>query len=193
MDYPQQEEIQQNLVTNSDANSQNNLLNQQQPNQQLNYPNTVQTDKPGFVPTDNVQQPQLNMAPAPQQPIMVQQQPIMVQQQPIMVQQQPIIGQPVAYVQPVVASNQVNPNPVIVRNPQDFKCTPIVCTCPNCKNTVTTIVTTNFNVANCCCCFLTNILFWILFQCLRDKDISCNDATHICPHCQYVIFNYSAC
>ena len=186
MDYPQQEEIQQNLVTNSDANSQNNLLNQQQPNQQLNYPNTVQTDKPGFVPTDNVQQPQLNMAPAPQQPIMVQ-------QQPIMVQQQPIIGQPVAYIQPVVASNQVNPNPVIVRNPQDFKCTPIVCTCPNCKNTVTTIVTTNFNVANCLCCFLTSLLCWLLFQCLRDKDISCNDATHICPHCQYVIFNYSAC
>ena len=67
MDYPQQEEIQQNLITN---NSQNNLLNQQQqPNQQINYPNTVQTDKPGFVPTDNVQQPQLNMDYPEQQEI----------------------------------------------------------------------------------------------------------------------------
>ena len=180
-EYPQQPipENQQNLITNSDLSSQNNLLNQQQLNQQLNYPNTVQTDKPGFVPTNNVPQPQLNMAPAPQQPIMVQ--------------QQPIIGQPVAYIQPVVATNQVIPNSVIVRNPQDFKCTPIVCTCPNCKNVVTTIVTTYFNVANCCCCFWGGLLCWFLFQCLREKDISCNDATHICPHCQYVIFNYSAC
>lgn len=30
MDYPEQQEIQQNLITNSDINSQNNLLNQQQ-------------------------------------------------------------------------------------------------------------------------------------------------------------------
>ena len=177
MDYPQQSDNQQQLITNSDLNSQNNLLNQDQNNQQLT--NNYQTDKPGFVSTDYPPQPQLNMSPAPQQPIMVQ--------------QQPIIGQPVAYIQPVVASNQVNPNPVIVRNPQDFKCTPIVCTCPNCKNTVTTIVTINFNVANCLCCLCTSLLCWILFQCLRDKDISCNDATHICPHCQYVIFNYSAC
>ena len=191
MDSPQQSDNQQQLITNSDLNSQNNLLNQDQNNQQLT--NNYQTDKPGFVSTDNPPQPQLNMAPAPQQPFIGQPPQQQFMGQPPLGQAQPVIGQPVAYIQPVVASNQVVPNSVIVRNPQDFKCSPIVCTCPNCKNVVTTMVTTNFNFANCLCCFWCGLLCWFLFQCLRDKDISCNDATHICPHCQYVIFNYSAC
>lgn len=166
MSYPSQYDNQQQFITNTDS-SQNNLSNQQL-NQQLISSNEVQTDKPGF---QNVPQPQTNMAPAPQQPI----------------------AQPVAYIQPVIASNQVIPNTMIIRNPQDFKTIPIVCTCPNCKNTVTTIVTTNFNALNCLCCFCTSLLCWILFQCMRDKEISCNDAIHVCPHCQYVIQNYSAC
>jgi len=167
MNIPPQIDNQQPFITNTDS-SQNNLLNQQQLNQQFTSQTGIPTDKPGI---PNAPQPQLNMAPAPQQPI----------------------AQPVAYIQPIVASNQVNPNAMILRNPQDFKCVPIVCTCPNCKNTVTTIVTTNFNAANCLCCLCTSLLCWILFQCMRDKEISCNDATHICPHCQYVIQNYSAC
>ena len=166
MSYPPQNENQQQFITNSDL-SQNNSSNQQL-NQQLITPNDVQTNKPGF---QNVPQPILNMAPAPQLPI----------------------AQPIAYIQPVVASNQVIPNTIIIRNPQDFKISPIVCTCPNCRNTVTTIVSTNFNVLNCLCCFCTTLVCWIVFQCIRDKEISCDDATHICPHCQYVIFNYSAC
>ena len=171
---------QQPLITNSDF--QNNLLNQQQLNQPFISQNNFQTDKPGFNANpqlENIPQPQLNMAPAPQQPIMIP--------------QQPIIGQPVQYIQPVVATNQVNPTMVLVRNPQDFRCTPIVCVCPNCKNTVTTIVTTNFNWLNCLCCFWSGLFFWIIFQIVRNKDISCNDAIHVCPHCQYVIFNYNAC
>jgi len=165
MDYPNNiPDNQQPLVTNTDLNSQNNLLNQPLVSQ-----NNVQTYNP---PLQNIPQPQSNMAPAPQQPNMYQ---------------------PVSYVQPVVATNQVNPTMVLVRNPQDFRCTPIVCVCPNCKNTVTTIVTTNFNWLNCLCCFWSGLFFWIIFQIVRNKDISCNDAIHVCPHCQYVIFNYNAC
>ncbi len=94
--------------------------------------------------------------------------------------------QPVAYIQPVVASNQVVPNTLIFTNPQYFKCTQVICTCPNYKNTVTTIVTTNFNFLNCLYCYWTGLVCWILFQCLRDKEISCDDTTHVCPHCQYI-------
>ena len=165
MDYPNNiPDNQQPLVTNTDLNSQNNLLNQPLVSQ-----NNVQTYNP---PLQNIPQPQSNMAPAPQQPNMYQ---------------------PVSYVQPVVTSNQVIPNSVIITNPQNFKCVPVVCTCPNCKNTVTTIVTTNFNCLNCLCCLFFDLFLWIIFQIARNKDISCNDATHVCPHCQFVIFNYSAC
>ena len=172
MDIPNNQ--QQPLISNSDLNNQNNLLNQQQLNQPYISQNNFQTDnaqtyKPQL---ENVPQPQLNMAPAPQQPIMTQ---------------------PVQYIQPIVATNQVNPNVVLIRNPQDFRCSPIVCICPNCKNTVTTIVTTNFNCLNCLCCLWFDLVLWIIFQLIRNKDVSCNDATHVCPHCQFVIFNYSAC
>ena len=102
------------------------------------------------------------------------------------------------YVQPQIPiipiNNQVIPvQQQIILNPQNFKTTPVFCTCPNCKNNVTTRVEVNLNVANCCCCFWFSCFWWAIFQLVRNKEVNCNDAIHFCPVCNFKIQEYSAC
>ena len=159
------------LITNTDSNSQDNLYEQQQ------IPIIPQNNQP-VVQTGTTNQQ--NNLPSPVGPYV---------QPPV-----PVVQPPVAVVQPIIpVNNQVIPAQPIYRNPADFKTLPVFCTCPNCKNNVTTIVQTEFNWANCCCCFCFSLLWWVIFQCARNKDINCNDAVHICPVCNFRIQEYSAC
>ncbi len=101
------------------------------------------------------------------------------------------IGQPITPLAQAPIQNQ----PIVVNQvalPQ-LKTSPVTVCCPYCKQTVTTIVETQFNCAICCLCLMTGLFVWMCFQCCRDKDLSCNDATHRCPSCQAMIGSYSAC
>ena len=92
-------------------------------------------------------------------------------------------------------SNNQNPEIKVIVH-QDiklFKTTPVVATCPTCKQSGVTTVDTQFSWGNYCCYFLTSPLAWIIFQCCRDKAYSCNDATHFCFSCGSQIFRYEAC
>ena len=129
-------------------------------------------------------------------------------------------GQPMVTVQPIplvtpamVPMNQpiVNPNngsqpiyqipnqnqPIVVNqimpvNPIQLKTSPLLITCPYCRNNITTVVEKEFNCLNCCfCCW--NMLIWLIVQLAREKELNCTDATHKCPVCNRIIGQYNAC
>lgn len=66
-------------------------------------------------------------------------------------------------------------------------------TCPNCHFVGNTMVTTKCNCSNFCCCCWTGLIFWICFQLLRNKALSCSDADHRCPKCGTLLAHYEAC
>jgi hypothetical protein len=182
MSYPEVPNAQSDkpLITNTDSyTSSQNIYNQQ--------PIMPQTTQPIVQTGIN---DQVNNLPSPVGPYV--QPPVSVAQPTVV---QPTVVQPtVAVVQPIIpVNNQVLPNQPIFRNPFEFKTLPVLCTCPNCKNNVTTIVQTNFNWPNCCCCFWTGLIWWIIFQLIRNKELNCDDAVHICPVCNFQIGNYTAC
>ena len=141
----------------------------------------------------------------PNQP-MIQNQPIILNQPMIQNQQmgynqpmlsnQPIISdQPILSNQPIV-SNQILPseNPIPVSSsPPNLKSNPQMITCPHCGHVGLTRTVNNFNIPNFICCWLTSPILWVLFQVLREKDISCVDAVHYCERCNAAIGTYSAC
>ena len=113
------------------------------------------------------------------------------QQQPYAQPVPTSVGQPITPLAQAPMQNQ----PIVVNQvalPQ-LKTSPITVCCPYCKQTVTTIVETKFNCANCCLCLYAGLFVWMCIQCCREKDISCNDANHRCPSCQGLIGSYSAC
>lgn len=93
-----------------------------------------------------------------------------------------------------VSNNQNTDTKVIVEQDNKmFKTTPVVATCPSCKQTGATTVTTSFSWCNYCCYFLTTPLTWIIYQCCRGKAYSCNDAVHHCFSCGAQVYRYEAC
>ena len=108
----------------------------------------------------------------------------------------PIIQPPVAIIQPIIPiNNQIIPaqqEQEIYIKPKEFKTKPVVCTCPNCKEIVTTSVYRDLNTVNfICCCWCC--LCWLVFQLVRDKDLNCDDAVHRCPKCYHEIRKYRVC
>lgn len=89
---------------------------------------------------------------------------------------------------------------IIVQNQIDLKeyagilrSSPEKITCPYCLFVGHTEVKTELSIANLLCCIFTDPIVWCLFQCCRDKDLNCCDATHRCHNCKRIIRKYEAC
>ena len=109
---------------------------------------------------------------------------------------QPVIQQPI--VTPVI--NQVVPaqgmDSIIVAN--TLKSNSVMIMCPYCKKSGMTRAERFCSCANICCCLCTSWywipgFWWVVFQVLRKKDISCYNANHYCCFCNQLIHQYRAC
>ena len=111
---------------------------------------------------------------------------------------QPVISPPLPP-QPMVGPGQPNPiivnqqSPALVLQPDIFKSTSIVITCPFCNRNISTSIRETFNCATCCLCFFTFPLLYICIQLLRNKDLCCYDVDHSCPYCNNRLGTYSSC
>lgn len=74
-----------------------------------------------------------------------------------------------------------------------FKSSSVMATCPSCKTSANTTVTTKANILNVLVYCFADPLLWLIIQLVRGKDINCCDATHTCAGCGSLIANYSAC
>ena len=169
-----------NYSTQQDISQQQNLYPAQSgpvqaiepilpPNQIQGYGQPIPPVAMPYNPPPSYEKP--TYEPPPQN----QQQPIVVQQYAPTQQQHYVVQQQYAVI------------------PQAKLKTPAVTTiCPFCKNNVTTIVETNFNILSCCFCYLFP-LFWLLYNVCADKEFCCSDATHTCPQCGNIIGKYKAC
>ena len=83
--------------------------------------------------------------------------------------------------------------PVTIANPNMFKTTPVATTCPFCRKTMTTNVSTSCNCCSVLLCWFTCLAFYVCVQCCRGKDICCYDAKHTCPHCGGLVGTYTSC
>ena len=70
---------------------------------------------------------------------------------------------------------------------------PVFMNCPNCKTQITTNVVKKWSWGACCLCCWTGALIWIIIQLCREKDITCYDATHTCPNCGKLIYQFESC
>ena len=95
---------------------------------------------------------------------------------------------------PIIVNNQ-SPDirMVIVNNAGNFKTSSITATCPTCKLTAPTKVTTTLSCSNLLCYICFDPLIWIIYQLVRQKDINCCDATHNCPSCGGYVASYNSC
>jgi hypothetical protein len=65
--------------------------------------------------------------------------------------------------------------------------------CPYCNETIMTDSETTCSFSNTLCCIFFGLAPWIIFQCVRGKDIKCMDASHFCPKCKQSLGDYKAC
>ena len=141
----------------------------QPPNQTQGYGQPIPPAAMPYNPPPSYEKPTYELPPQYQQ-----QQPIVVQQY-VPTQQQHYVVQQYGNV----------PHSKV-------KTSPVTTVCPFCKNNVTSIVETHFNILNCCFCYLFP-LFWCLYQLCADKEFLCNDAIHKCPRCGNIIGKYNSC
>ena len=108
--------------------------------------------------------------------------------------QPPYQGPPPGQPTPVVI-NQTTPLVVntVVFSPDMFKLSPVNITCPFCRQMVTTRVQTSCSCCACCFCLFTTFLCYCIVQCIRGKNLICQNAVHSCPNCKQVIGRYEAC
>ena len=108
-----------------------------------------------------------------------------------------VVSQPV--VQPVYTPVA---QPIIVQNQQVMPSTnldgvlrsnPAFIVCPYCRQGGVTRAESSCSFLNCCCCFCTGLVPWLVFQICRGKDINCCDATHFCTQCGNKLYTYQAC
>ena len=109
----------------------------------------------------------------------------------------PYPGQPMAPASATYQPPMANQQPIVVNQaipqaPLKLKTMPASIVCPHCHNNVTTVVDTQFNCLNCCFCWFFCIC-WCCVNLINDKDFNCTDATHKCPQCGQVVFQYNAC
>ena len=74
-----------------------------------------------------------------------------------------------------------------------FKSSSVMATCPSCKTSANTTVTTKANILNILLYCCADPLIWLIVQLVRGKDLNCCDATHTCSGCGSLIANYAAC
>ena len=84
-------------------------------------------------------------------------------------------------------------SPALLLHPGMFKTTSVALNCTFCHKPITTSVTKNINLCACLLCWFTALIFYVIIQSCRNKDICCYDATHICPYCGNVVGTYTAC
>lgn len=116
--------------------------------------------------------------------------------------------------QPVYAA-PIQPNPVVVTSPNDqtqavlvnqvqpviiapilptkIGASPAYMNCPNCNANVTSNVEKKWSWGSCCLCCWTGVVIWLIIQVVREKDITCYDATHKCPNCGRVLGHFESC
>ena len=94
---------------------------------------------------------------------------------------------------PIIINSQGNNNVVVANDPFKFKTSSVLATCPSCRVSSNTNVSTSLSVSNLVCYLCCDPIIWILYQVLRGKDINCCDATHHCSGCGGFIANYQAC
>ena len=105
----------------------------------------------------------------------------------------PVVAPATATYQPPMPNAQpIVVNQVIPQVPVKIRSSPAVMVCPHCHNTITTVVDTQFNCLNCCFCYCFFIC-WVIANLVNEKDFNCTDATHKCPQCGQVVFQYNAC
>ena len=105
-------------------------------------------------------------------------------------------GSPVMAPQGNVMPNTIIVNqqvPAVVVAPNFFKTTPVAITCNFCKQPINTVVTEEFNFCACLLCWCTGLLWYVIIQAIRGKDICCYDAKHLCPNCGALLGTYQAC
>ena len=74
-----------------------------------------------------------------------------------------------------------------------FRTTPVLTPCPNCKEIGFTDVKKKLSINNLVCCLVCSTIPWIVFQSARGKEINCNNAEHVCYNCKTKIHDYTAC
>ena len=105
----------------------------------------------------------------------------------------PVIAPVSATFQPPMPNQQaIIVNQAIPQVPLKLRSSPAVMVCPHCHNTITTVVDTQFSCLNCCFCYCMFIC-WVIVNLVNEKDFNCTDATHKCPQCGQVIYQYNAC
>lgn len=95
--------------------------------------------------------------------------------------------------QPVVINSQPQNNVIIANDPNMYRTSSVLATCPACKITSNTRVETSCSCSNVLCCLFTDPIIWLIFQAVRGKDINCCDARHTCSSCGSLMGTYNAC
>ena len=117
-------------------------------------------------------------------------------------QQQPQYGKPIANAVPANAVPSTGmPNTIVINqqpqfmmvNPHMFKSVAIAMTCQFCGKNINTSVNQECNCLACCLCFFTGIIWYLIIQSCRDKDLCFYNATHTCPYCGKIVGKYNAC
>ena len=83
-------------------------------------------------------------------------------------------------VTPIIINNQGQNNVIVTNDPFKFKTSSVLATCPACKVSANTNVTTSLSISNLFCYLCCDIVIWAIYQCARGKDLNCCDATHHC-------------
>lgn len=98
-------------------------------------------------------------------------------------------------IQPHNNNNQgvVNNQIITVISAEMFRTVPVITVCAICKVSAPTIVKTSLNCANYMYYCWFGVFYWLCFQALRNKDMTCMDATHYCSACGTMLASYSAC
>lgn len=96
-------------------------------------------------------------------------------------------------VTPIIINSQSNNNVVVANDPFKFKTSSVLATCPSCRVSANTNVSTSLSISNLVCYICCDPLVWVLYQLIRGKDINCCDATHHCSGCGGFIANYQSC
>ena len=105
-------------------------------------------------------------------------------------------GKPVVTSPPIMTTPTlviVNQDSTNILHPSQYKTVPVCCQCPNCNKMMTTFVVKKVNCCALCLCLVTGVLWYVLIQCFRGKDLCCYDASHTCPNCNALVGSYTSC
>lgn len=92
------------------------------------------------------------------------------------------------------SNNQLIPDQVQLNNLQQILTTKEkFIKCPFCKAGAMTRVESTISVKSTLFCIFSFGFVWGITQCVRKKELNCNDAKHYCPACSNCIAQYNSC